>query len=398
MSGAVLATALFAASMFAVPTITEASTTFHSGVNLSVAPGGANSSSEPLEVQQATNIQRVDEVANIGFDFVRLRVALAPWTDTGLPADQQKALTLANGIIQQALGYGMRVVVVMMAGSLPTTTATGLICTADPSAVAAWTTGWRSVLALLPDNPNIAFEPLNETPDCAAGDQVWDAAQLSLYRQFRSLRHFVNFVAYGHHWGDDAGTDFTTLDPAPYLADPNVLFTFHYYDPFAFTAQGVSWPLDGRYRYLTGLTWPYDADNAQAELANALALIDQDPNLTPDQSAIFENELTADITAYATSGTFTYLTAQFAKVQNWAQANDVNPSQILVGEYGVAQPSHNTLGDPLPTSPAWFAALHVAVDRAGFAAAIWDLDSGFGITCGQPGAAILCAAYAGVFP
>src|SRR6516162_4274248 len=132
----------------------------------------------------------------------------------------------------------------------------------------------------------------------------------------------------------------------------NVLFRFHYYDPFAFTGQGLAWLLDGRYRYLTGLTWPYDADNAQAELANALGLIDQDPNLTPDQSAIFENELTADIAGYATSGTFTYLTAQLAKVQNWAQANDVNPSQILVGEYGVAQPSHNTLGDPLPTSPA----------------------------------------------
>ena len=398
MSGAVLATALFAASMLAVPTITEASTTFHSGVNLSVASGGANSSSEPLEVQQATNIQRVDEVANIGFDFVRLRVALAPWTDTGLPADQQKALTLANGIIQQALGYGMRVVVVMMAGSLPTTTATGLICTPDPSAVAAWTTGWRTVLALLPDSANVAFEPLNEPPNCAVGGQVWDAAQLSLYRQFRALRHAVNFVVYGHHWGDDVGTDFTTLDPASYLSDPGVLFTFHYYDPFVFTGQGLSWLLDGRYRYLTGLTWPYNADNAQAALANALALIDQDPSLTPAQGATFENELTSDIAGYATSGISTYLTAQFAKVQSWAKANGVNPSQILVGEYGVAQPSHNTLGDPLPTSPAWFSALHAAVDGMGFAAVVWDLDSGFGITCGQPGAATLCAAYAGVFP
>jgi endoglucanase len=398
MRGAVLATALVAVLLLATPTVAKALTTFHSGVNLSVASSGVNSSSEPLEVQQATNIQRVDEVADIGFDFVRLRVALAPWTDTGLPADQQKALTLANGIIQQALGYEMRVVVVMMAGSLPTTTATGLICTADPSAVAAWTSGWRSVLALLPDNPNIAFEPLNEPPNCAAGDQVWDAAQLSLYRQLRSLRHFVNFVAYGHHWGDDAGTDFTSLDPGPYLTDANVLFTFHYYDPFVFTGQGVSWLLDGRYRYLTDLTWPYNADNAQAALANALALIEQDPSLTQDQSATFENELTAEIAGYATSGTSTYLTAQFAKVQSWAKANGVNPSQILVGEYGVAQPSHNTLGDPLPTSPAWFSALHAAVDRVGFAAAVWDLDSGFGITCGQPGAATLCAAYAGVFP
>jgi hypothetical protein len=396
--GAVLATALVAASLLAVPTIATASTTFHRGINLSVAPGGANSSSEPLEVQQAVNAQRLDEVADIGFDFVRLRVALAPWTDTGSTADQQNALTLASGIIQRALGYGMRVDVVMMAGSLPTTTAAGLICTADPSAVVAWTTGWQTVLALLPDSSNIAFEPLNEPPNCAAGDQIWDTAQLFLYRQFRSLRHFVNFVAYGHHWGDDAGTDFTSLDPGPYLADANVLFTFHYYDPFAFTGQGLSWLLDGRYRYLTGLTWPYDADNAQAALLNALALIDQDPSLTPDQSAIFENEITADIAGYAASGTSTYLTTQFANVQNWARANGVNLSRILVGEYGVAQPSHNTLGHPLPTRPAWFSALHAAVDRGGFAATVWDLDSGFGIICGQPGAASLCAAYEGIFP
>jgi hypothetical protein len=75
-----------------------------------------------------------------------------------------------------------------------------------------------------------------------------------------------------------------------------------------------------------------------------------------------------------------------------------HPWQILVGEYGVAQPSHNTLGDPLLTSPAWFSALHAAVDRMGFAAAAWDLDSGFGITCGEPGVATLCTAYKGVFP
>ena len=151
--GAVLATALVAASLLAVPTIATASTTFHRGINLSVAPGGANSSSEPLEVQQAINVQRVDEVADIGFDFMRLRVALAPWTDTGSTADQQKALTLANGIIERALGYGMRIDVAMMAGSLPTTTAAGLICIADPSAVASWTAGWQAVLGLLPDSP-----------------------------------------------------------------------------------------------------------------------------------------------------------------------------------------------------------------------------------------------------
>jgi hypothetical protein len=390
--------AFLAGTVLAAPTGAQTFVRFHSGVNLSVAPGGADQSSAPIDVQQAANAQRVDEAADIGFDFVRLRVALAPWTDTGSTADQQKTLTLANGIIQRALAYGMRVDVVMMAGSLATTTAAGLICTADPAAVAAWTAGWQAVLALLPDTFHIAFEPLNEPPDCSDGYKVWDDAQLSLYRKIRALRRGVKFVAYGHHWGDDIGSDFTSLDPTPYFRDINVLFTFHYYDPFAFTGQGLSWLLDGRFKYLTGLTWPYDAANAQTALVNALELVEQNPNLKPGQSATFENELSADIASYATSGTPTYLAAQFAKVQSWAQANHVNPWQILVGEYGVAQPSHNTLGDPLPTSPAWFSAVLTAANGMGFAAAVWDLDSGFGITCGQPGAATLCSAYEDVFP
>jgi hypothetical protein len=81
-----------------------------------------------------------------------------------------------------------------------------------------------------------------------------------------------------------------------------------------------------------------------------------------------------------------------------AGAYHVNPRQILVGEYGVAQPSGNTLGEPLPTSPAWFSAVLTTAHGMGFAAAAWDLDSGFGITCGQPGSATLCTAYEGVFP
>src|ERR1700726_818778 len=68
----------------------------------------------------------------------------------------------------------------------------------------------------------------------------------------------------------------------------------------------------GRYRYLTGLTWPYDTVNAQAARDNALGLVEQDPNLPPGQTATFENELTADIASYAVSGTPDYLTAQFA--------------------------------------------------------------------------------------
>ena len=185
---------LFAGMVLASQATAQTFVRFHSGVNLSVAPGGSDRSAAPLDVQEATNARRVAEAADIGFDFIRLRVSLAPWTDTGSTADKQRGLTLANGIIKQALAYGMRVDVVMMAGSLSTTTAAGLICTANPSAVAAWTAGWEAVFALLPDTFHVAFEPLNEPPNCAEGTTAWDAAQLSLYHQVRTLRRAIKFV------------------------------------------------------------------------------------------------------------------------------------------------------------------------------------------------------------
>jgi len=140
---------------------------FHNGVNFSVAPGGADRSRMTIATHQAENAQRVAVAVENGFDFVRLRVAMASWIDTGSVADQQEALTLANGIIQQVLAKGQRINVVMMAGSLSTTTSAGLICTADPSPMAACTAGWHAVLAFLPDTFHVAFEPLNEPPDCS---------------------------------------------------------------------------------------------------------------------------------------------------------------------------------------------------------------------------------------
>jgi hypothetical protein len=217
LRGATLTAAILVATMFRMPANAETFIPLHRGINLSVAPGGADHSSVPIAAQRTENEQRVAEAADIGFDFIRLRVPLAPWTDTGSEADQQEALMPAGGIIEQALSKGMRVDVVMMAGSLSTTTASGLICTANPAAVAAWTAGWRAVLALLPDTFHVAFEPLNEPPDCPDGYKVWDNAQVSLYHRVRALRHAVKFVVYGNHWGDDIGTDFASLDPTPYL-------------------------------------------------------------------------------------------------------------------------------------------------------------------------------------
>jgi hypothetical protein len=196
-------------------------------------------------------------------------------------------------------------------------------------------------------SPHTAFEPLSEPPNCSVGGtDRWTVAQLSLYKQVRAIHRITKFVVYGYHWGDNTGTDFTRLNPTSYAADPNTLYTFHYYDPFTFTAQGLSWMGNGHYKYETGVTWPYDAANANSVLDEALTLVRQDQYLTPDQQIAFEDQIAADLTAYATTGTQAYIGSQFVKIQAWARAYHLSAGQILVGEYGVAQPSHNTLGAP----------------------------------------------------
>src|SRR6267154_4572148 len=116
---------------------------FRSGVNLSVAPGGQDKSSLPLATQHAQNSQRVETAYGIGFDFIRLRVPMAPWTETGYVTDQQNELTLASGIINQALSLGMRIDVVMVPGTTSASSGSGLICSPQPAAVASWTEAWQ---------------------------------------------------------------------------------------------------------------------------------------------------------------------------------------------------------------------------------------------------------------
>src|SRR6516162_7911065 len=127
--------------------------------------------------------------------------------------------------------------------------------------------------------------------------------------RFRCIIRFELFAMQSNSWstGTIGATILALISPRStrrrISTNVNVLFTFHYYDPFAFTGQGLAWLLDGRYRYLTGVTWPYNAANAQASLNNALGLVNQDPNLTSGQRAAFENELSSDIANYAMNGT-----------------------------------------------------------------------------------------------
>jgi endoglucanase len=108
--------------------------------------------------------------------------------------------------------------------------------------------------------------------------------------------------------------------------DPNLLVTFHYYDPFPFTHQGATWT-GPDIQKLKGIAWGSDADRAQ-------------------------------------------LRADFEKVAAWSKANK---RPILLGEFG----AYDKSGTPTDMRAAYTSAIAREAERNGFAWSYWQFDSDF---------------------
>ena len=93
--------------------------------------------------------------------------------------------------------------------------------------------------------------------------------QSELLRTARLAAPNLTLVATGACGGMIAGLE--SVDPAV-IADPNVLYTFHFYEPYVFSHQGAPW-MSGEpiYRYLNAVPWPASAGSKQRTLGAVTA-------------------------------------------------------------------------------------------------------------------------------
>jgi hypothetical protein len=73
-------------------------------------------------------------------------------------------------------------------------------------------------------------------------------------------RHTV--IATGHEWS--SVDDLVALEP---LADGNVVYNFHFYDPFTFTHQSATWG-DPAWSHISGVPYPSSPEAVQPMLAS----------------------------------------------------------------------------------------------------------------------------------
>ncbi len=243
-----------------------------------------------------------------------------------------------------------------------------VIVDAHPTAASQWatveTTGdsgelerfWSALAKQLEgtDPDRIFFEILNEPHDLK-DPALWPAAQIRLAAAIRAAAPNHTIIATGDDWSNPAGL--LRLKPLP---DPNIIYTFHFYEPHNFTHQGASWGW-APWKLMKGLPYP----STPEALAPIAAKIED--KLAHDATISYGNE----------RWNAAKIRTEIAKVADWSTKNHV---PIYCGEFGAY-----AAFTPRDSRIAWLHDTAAALAELKIGWSMWDYTGGFALAPGDPG-------------
>ncbi len=194
----------------------------------------------------------------------------------------------------------------------------------------------------------------NEAPKA---HEVWPAGQARLIGIVRKAAPRHTILATGDDYGGIPGL--LRLTP---VADTNVVYSFHFYDPLFFTHQSAEWGW-WVWKDLKSVPWP--ATRAQLEGIAAGQL---------NKEVHDHVEWSIDREPW----TEAKLRAKLQQAADWSGKNRV---PVYCGEYGVY-----TKASPPADRIAWIKAVNAALDEFKIGRAMWDYAGGFRMTVGKAGA------------
>ena len=202
------------------------------GVNLSHwFSQAANYSKTHLETH--TTAQDIALIKSMGFDHVRFPIEPAPLlADTPDPSILNSTyLQYVDNALDMILAKGLAVVV-----DIHPSDEFKLRMNREERNIEAFAKFWRAFAAhLAKRDPNLVFLEVINEPMVEDGYR-WYGIQGKLIAAIRAGAPNHTIIACGHRW---SGL-YEMLFLEPY-SDPNLIYNFHYYEPFAFTHQGATW-------------------------------------------------------------------------------------------------------------------------------------------------------------
>jgi hypothetical protein len=299
-----------------------------------------------------TDAKDIALMAHLGFDNVRLSIDAAPLEQNPRGAD---------GLNADFVGRLDRAVDAMLADGLavqidlhPEDSYKQQLRTSDDQ-VDRMTMLWRKLAAHYAgrDPDRVFFEILNE-PE-VSDPYRWAGIQARIAAAIREAAPRNTIIATGPNYSDIP--DLLTQHP---LADGNVIYNFHFYDPHEFTHQGASWGLSW-WSYTHGIPYPASDSSMQALLPEV-----------PDAANRFTLE----------KYWLDHWDAQRIRLLMDAAAawgHDKNVP-LICNEFG----AYRNASDPVSRAN-WIHDVRTALEADGIGWAMWDYRGGFGVVTKQDG-------------
>jgi aryl-phospho-beta-D-glucosidase BglC (GH1 family) len=291
-------------------------------------------------------------IAKAGFTAVRLTIAPGVLFDPADPGRPKDAIASVDRAVRLILDTGLGLVFDPMHGSSDNDDFEHSLArdkAFGAKVEAFWESLARRYSALSADR--IVFEVMNE-PHLSTREGIaaswWPAEQARLAAAIRRGAPANTILATGEKWGSIDGL--LALKP---LKDPNVLYSFHWYDPFAFTHQGAEW-----------------AGAAQASLRDIPY---------PSSPGLVAAALPAIKDAKAREAAIRYGAEKWdagrverglERAAAWAKANGAS---VWCGEFG----TYKKVAPPADRL-RWIADVRTALEGLGIGWAMWEYDQSFG--------------------
>ncbi|MEQ1762104.1 MAG: glycoside hydrolase family 5 protein [Pyrinomonadaceae bacterium] len=255
---------------------------------------------KPAEAEMKLGVFK--SISQAGFKTVRIPINFGAWASYEQPYrwTTPKGLEIADKFIDEALGEGLFVIIDLHHVEFDKT-----IKGADSTERLAWI--WKEIAHRYKglDPEKTFFELRNEPHDIKAED--WRTQAVELIKTVRQVAPDHTLMVGFHDWNSRQAM----IDSKPF-ADKNIIYTFHYYDPFIFTHQGATWSSAGLPE-LRGLPFPSNKKKIEVPITAKGTWIEE------------------RIKAYSDDSRASRMFDDLKAAKNWSVKNDV---PIFLGEFG----------------------------------------------------------------
>jgi endoglucanase len=278
----------------------------------------------------------------LGFKSIRLPVAFEYFEDQHIPIEQ--LFSHIDNIVKQCSLYGFKLIIDYQYGDFNENN----YLVETPRIIDLWLKLTKRYKRVSGDK--LFFELYNEPPHM--DPQIWKDAAYNIVTAVRKIDKQRTLII-----GSSNYNSIYELSRFVRLADENIIYTFHFYEPFLFTHQGAEWV--GDQESTIGVPFPYNAEK--------FPIINPKAKNTDGEKNFAE---------YHIDGNEQSVRDKLQIVKNWSDKYDV---PIICGEYGV----YNKYAD-LDSRCRYIKTVRATLKILKIPGILWDYNTNFSIFNGDP--------------